>query len=177
MNRSIPALLVAATILTAGATPAWAPHYYTWDGLGVVRAPTTECTDSYMNIEAGRYLHVLYRPAGLGLNGKQASILMSSELAATDVPPAASDGRSFVSGRFLMNGPLTSAFQGARVSEVNASAMLALMSASYNARVRVLSQTPDTITARTKFATIELQIRNFGNVDGCSMNIIAVLIG
>jgi hypothetical protein len=170
MRRLLTALIAVAGL--AGAATSASAATVVFKGRAVVVGVSTACAASASTVapaassilELHDYCEIQFRPRGLGSNGP-ATHLMSE---------TAEDDRHKPTLFTLDNGSLNGTFQAVDALQIALGDQTPTL--TYQARIRLLQQTPSTLTNATKFVMFTAQIRNFGGISGCTATLRTALV-
>ncbi len=160
MNSFVTALLIAAG-LCAGAGPPAVAATVVFRGAMVV-ASASEACGILPYIEQGALFSTVYRPADIGTNGPSTTVLSLD---------GTFDAADYVVWRVVIeDGSLSGEYQPVDGLSLNFEEVR-----EFSSRMRLLEQTPSTLTAKSKFVFMRARIRNFGGVAQCTVTFRAAL--
>lgn len=161
MNRLVAAFLMAAAGWSVGATTAAAT--LTFQGKMTLESATSGCPGGITTeVEPVELLEVMYQPADVGDNGRSTALAVTLN--------------DLLVSSWVVRGQLGPEPLAASVRSATVLPNLLLQFDKYAANVRLLSQSPQTVTGQTKLIVAEFQMDNFANTASCSVNIIGVLV-
>jgi len=168
MHRLLTALI--AVLGLAGAASSASAATVVFRGKGVIEKLSAECGAAGPTKFAGRSERIfarnenitewVFRPAGLGTNG-------ASTYFTYQIPDV------FITSFMLDNGSLNGTFKKVGASQIALDDPTPTL--AYQARVRLLQQTPSTLANKTKFVFLRGQIRDVENITGCTLTFHAAL--
>jgi hypothetical protein len=167
--RHLLTTLIAAAGLAAAAQSAFAAPVV-FKGTAIVESLSAQCSASspqqpqIYSANIGQGLHLEYKPFGLGSNGSSAVLSVQGE---TDVSSWIECHEFEVA--------ITTGQQG-----IGDATRIALTEKppvqTYTVRMRLLSQTPATLSNATKFVILRGRITGVGNIPGCTLTFRAALV-
>jgi hypothetical protein len=161
MNKCVTAVSIAAG-LAAAAPPASAAKIV-FRGAMVVESASEAC-GVLPYIEQGALFATAYRPADLGSNGPSTTVLSLDGTV---------DAADYVVWRVVLeDGSLSGEYQPVNGLSLNFEEIKLKESSS---RMRLLEQTPSTLTATSKFVFMRARIRDFGGAPECTLTFRAAL--
>jgi hypothetical protein len=165
MSRLIAALLAALGLAWIPTTASAAKVLF--KGSIGVEAMTSACS-VLPYLEQGNLYKAAYMPADLGTNGSSASLMVMQDILVSSL-------KELLVTSFMTSDPFGPTYQPATTGTVTSTAVLSLNFEKYKTDLRLLEQEPANLSEDTNFVTMRLQIRNFGNVRGCSVTLNALL--
>ena len=161
MNKFMTALSIAAGLAVA-APPASAAKVV-FRGAMVVESASEACR-VLPYIEQGALFATAYRPADFGSNGPSTTVLSLDGTV---------DAADYVVWRVILeDGKLTSEYQPVNGLSLN---FEEIKFKEFSSRMRLLEQTPSTLTATSKFVFLRARIRDFGGASECALTFRAAL--
>jgi hypothetical protein len=119
--------------------------------------------------EQGNLFTVAYRPKDVGTNGTSTTLRLSRGGATF------TDLQTTIMVCTLIDAGLTTSFQNSHCAEFVSAQDLSSSSKQFVSPLRLLRQAPATLAETTKFVSMRLQFRGFGNVAGCTVTLQGVL--
>ena len=165
--RRLPTTLIAAAGLAATVTAVSAAPVV-FKGKAVIESLSTQCNSAsptkgrFYTANPGQGLLIEYRPEHLGTNGASTHMCVQGE---TDTSAWLECSEFEVA---------IGTFQPATALHIALQDSTPIL--NYTAKVRVLAQKPATLTNKTKFVTLRAQIRDIGNIAGCTVTFHAALV-